>query len=68
MLLWSLAQLLLLQNWLAGPVAALTFLLFYLLRVPLKEQRMLERHGFRYLDYMNRTGGLVPRWFRSDSR
>ena len=64
MLLWALAQLLLLQNWLAGPVAAATFALAYLLRVPVKERRHLERHGDRYLDYMERTGGIVPRLTR----
>ncbi|MCH2558333.1 MAG: isoprenylcysteine carboxylmethyltransferase family protein [Alcanivorax sp.] len=67
MLLWALAQLLLLQNWLAGPVAALTFTLAYLLRVPLEEQQNLERHGHRYLDYMERTGGIIPRLTRSRS-
>ncbi|ASK33047.1 isoprenylcysteine carboxylmethyltransferase family protein [Alloalcanivorax mobilis] len=64
MLLWSLAQLLLLQNWLAGPAAALTFILVYLLRVPVEEQQRLERHGHRYLDYMERTGAIVPRFTR----
>lgn len=64
MLLWTLAQLLLLQNWLAGPAAALTFAIVYLLRVPLEEQHLLERHGHHYLDYMERTGGILPRWPR----
>lgn len=67
MLLWALAQLLLLQNWLAGPVAAVTVALAYLLRVPLEEQRDLERHGHRYLDYMERTGGVIPRLTRPRS-
>lgn len=67
MLLWALAQLLLLQNWLAGPVAAVTFALVYLLRVPLEEQRHLEHHGHRYLDYMERTGGILPRLTRHRS-
>lgn len=62
MLLWCLAQLLLLQNWLAGPAAAITFLVVYLLRVPRDEQLMLERFGHLYLDYMERTGELWPRW------
>lgn len=61
MFLWSVGQLLLLQNWLAGPAAAITFLLFYVLRLPLDEQRGLERFGYRYLDYMNRTGAILPR-------
>ncbi len=61
MLLWALAQILLLQNWLAGPAAAVTFLLVYVLRMPRREQRLLERYGYRYLEYMERTGGLLPR-------
>lgn len=65
MLLWSLAQSLLLQNWLAGPAAALTFALVYALRVPLVERRRLERHGHRYLDYMERTGAILPRFTRN---
>lgn len=64
LLLWALAQILLLQNWLAGPAAALTFLLVYLLRMPRREQRLLERYGYRYLEYMERTGGLLPRLTR----
>ena len=63
MLLWALAQILLLQNWLAGPAAALTFLAVYLLRMPRDEQHMLERFGHRYLEYMSRTGALLPRVF-----
>ena len=64
MLLWSLAQLLLLQNWLAGPAAALTFTMVYLLQLPREEQRMLERYGHRYLDYMARTPAILPRFSR----
>lgn len=66
LLLWTLAQLLLLQNWLAGPAAALTFALVYLLRVPVEEQRQLERHGHQYLDYMEKTGAIVPRLYSRD--
>lgn len=54
-------QWLLLQNWLAGSLATLAFVLVYLLRVPRDEQVMLERFGHRYLSYMDRTGALWPR-------
>lgn len=67
MFLWALAQVLLLQNWLAGPAAALTFAAVYFLRVPLDEQAQLERFGHRYLEYMNRTGSLWPRLPHRDS-
>lgn len=62
--LWVVAQALLLQNWLAGAAAVLTFLVVYALRIPYEEQRALERFGHRYLDYMSRTGSLLPRWPR----
>lgn len=62
MLLWCLAQWLLLQNWLAGPAAAITFALVYAARVPRDELMLLERFGGRYLDYMERTGAFCPRW------
>jgi protein-S-isoprenylcysteine O-methyltransferase Ste14 len=61
LLLLALAQALLLQNWLAGPAAVATFLLIHMLRLPLDEQTLLERFGQRYLEYMDRTGSLLPR-------
>lgn len=64
MLLWALAQLLLLQNWFGGPAAALTFVVVYLIRVPAEEDRQLHRFGHVYLDYMETTGGIFPRLFR----
>lgn len=64
LLLWALAQILLLQNWLAGPAAAVTVLLICFLRMPRREQRLLERYGHRYLEYMDRTGGVLPRLTR----
>lgn len=64
MLLWALAQLLLLQNWLGGPAAALTFIVVYLTRVPAAEDRQLHRFGHTYLDYMETTGGIFPRLSR----
>lgn len=62
LLLWALAQLLLLQNWLVDLAAILTFLAVYALRLPRDEQHLLERFGHRYLVYMERTGTLWPRW------
>jgi protein-S-isoprenylcysteine O-methyltransferase Ste14 len=59
--LWSVAQPLLLQNWIAGWAGLLLFLPLYLLRVPHEEQMMLERFGEAYRAYMSRTGRVVPR-------
>ena len=60
-LLWALAQILLLQNGLAGPLALLFFIPFYLLRSRAEEKLMLERFGDPYRTYMQTTGGIIPR-------
>lgn len=60
-LLWDVAQGLLLQNWLAGWSALATFALMYLVRTPREEQMMSEFFGQEYLDYMRQTGRLFPR-------
>lgn len=59
--LFVLAQILLLQNWIAGPANLLLFIPFYFLRVPQEEQMMIEQFGAPYRDYMARTGRVVPR-------
>ena len=59
--LWSVAQPLLLQNWIAGWAGLLLFLPLYLSRVPHEEQMMLEQFGEAYRAYMSRTGRVVPR-------
>jgi protein-S-isoprenylcysteine O-methyltransferase Ste14 len=60
-LLWSLAQGLLLQNWIAGFAGLGTFLPMYLVRIPREEQMMLDHFGDAYRDYRARTGRIVPR-------
>jgi protein-S-isoprenylcysteine O-methyltransferase Ste14 len=59
--LFSLAQGLLLSNWLAGWSAGATFTIMYFLRVPREERMMCEFLGQEYRDYMRRTGRLFPR-------
>jgi protein-S-isoprenylcysteine O-methyltransferase Ste14 len=56
--LWSLAQALLLHNWLAGPAFLATFWPLYRYRVPREEAQMLERFGDDYRDYAARTRRL----------
>jgi protein-S-isoprenylcysteine O-methyltransferase Ste14 len=60
-LLFGLAQGLLLQNWLAGWSAAATFALMYIGRVRREEQMMCEFFGQEYREYMRQTGRLFPR-------
>lgn len=59
--LWGFAQAMLLQNWLVGWFALLTFAAMYFLRMPREEQMMREAFGETYRDYMKRTGRLWPR-------
>lgn len=58
---WVIAQVLLLQNWIAGLTGLLVFTLFYFLRVPAEEKMMLEIFGDQYRDYMTKTGGVIPK-------
>jgi protein-S-isoprenylcysteine O-methyltransferase Ste14 len=59
--LWGVAQVLLLQNWVAGWASLALFTPLYILRVPREERMMLDRFGEGYRAYMDRTGRIVPR-------
>lgn len=59
--LFSLAQALLLENWLAGPAALVCFAPLYFRRVPREEQLMLDVFGERYRVYTGKTGRILPR-------
>lgn len=59
--LWGIAQILILQNWLAGPIGIITFAPFYFLRVKAEEKLMLDTFGDQYREYMKKTGGVVPK-------
>jgi protein-S-isoprenylcysteine O-methyltransferase Ste14 len=62
--LWVLAQPLLLQNWIAGFLNLLVFIPFYILRVQAEEQLMLEQFGDQYRSYMQKVGGVFPKFYR----
>lgn len=64
MTLFAAAQALLLHNWIAGLLGALTFVPIYFIRVPREEQMMLEQFGDQYRNYMKRTSRLFPKIFR----
>lgn len=59
-ILWGIAQLLVLHNWIVGPLALITFLPIFLYRIPREEQMMLDNFGDGYRDYMKQTGGIIP--------
>ena len=67
-ILFSIAQGLLLANWLAGWSALVGFGVLYLLRVRREEQLMLDAFGDAYGAYMARTHRLLPRWPRVRGR
>ena len=58
--LWSLAQALLLENWLAGYGALVSFAPMYFIRTPREEALMCEVFGDEYRQYMGRTGRALP--------
>jgi protein-S-isoprenylcysteine O-methyltransferase Ste14 len=61
LILWAIAQPVLLQNLLAGWVGPLAVALIWLVRVPAEERMMVERFGEEYLQYTERTGRVIPR-------
>lgn len=66
--LFSIAQGLLLNNWLAGWAVVLSFSTMYILRTPKEEAMMIDRFGSAYTDYMAETGRLFPRISQSISQ
>ena len=59
--LFSIAQGLLLENWLAGWSVVLAIAFLYFLRTPKEEEMMIDHFGSAYKDYMAATGRLFPR-------
>lgn len=57
----SLAQAVLLHNWVAGFSGLVTFLPVFLVRLHKEERMMIEAFGNEYRHYMRTTGGIFPR-------
>ncbi len=60
--LWVIAQILLLQNWLAGPIDFIFFIPFYIIRVRAEEKMMVDQFGEAYHQYKIKTGGVIPKF------
>jgi protein-S-isoprenylcysteine O-methyltransferase Ste14 len=60
----SITQILILQNWIAGPIRLIFFLPFYLLRKENEERMLEERFGQQYLHYKEQTGSLFPKFIK----
>ena len=56
-----LAQPCILPNWVAGFSGVVTFIALYLYRVGREERLMIEKFGTAYVEYMGRTGRLIPK-------
>ncbi|WP_207791890.1 protein-S-isoprenylcysteine O-methyltransferase [Siccirubricoccus phaeus] len=66
--LGTLAQMLLLPNYVVGPAGALAFAIMYARRVPHEEAMMRARFGDAYDRYTARTGRLLPRFCAAPDR
>jgi len=60
-LLWAIAQILILHNWIAGYSFIVVMIPHYLMRVGKEEQMMVEQFGGEYEDYMKTTGRIFPK-------
>ena len=61
LLLANIAQILLIQNWIAGPISIIMFILFYKFRSSAEEKMMMEKFGDQYREYKKTTGGILPK-------
>jgi protein-S-isoprenylcysteine O-methyltransferase Ste14 len=64
-ILWAIAQVMMLHNWIAGYSFIIFMVPHYLLRVNSEENMMIKQFGDEYRDYMKKTGRILPRLNRS---
>ena len=60
LLLYSVGQLLVIPNWIAGPSYLVSFGILFLFRVGDEERMMLETFGEQYAAYMSRSKRIIP--------
>jgi len=60
-LLWAIAQIMILHNWIAGYSFLIVQIPFYVIRIKNEEVMMLEQFGADYEAYMDKTGRLIPK-------
>jgi protein-S-isoprenylcysteine O-methyltransferase Ste14 len=63
-LLWAVAQIMILNNWIAGFSFFIVMVPHYLLRVGKEEQMMIDQFGEEYRVYMKTTGRILPKTIR----
>lgn len=59
--MWAIGQALLIDNWLAGPLGLIAFMLIYIFRIDREEQQLVETFGAQYVSYQKKTGRLLPK-------
>jgi len=60
-LIWAIAQIMILHNWIAGYSFLIFQIPFYFLRIRNEEKMMLEQFGGAYKTYMENTDRLIPK-------
>jgi len=60
-LLWGIAQMMMLHNWIAGFVYLAVVIPRTLVRIQKEEKLMLDKFGNEYRSYLEKTGGIFPR-------
>ena len=61
-IVWGLAQIMLIPNLIAGPLALVLILCVISMRIPREEQSMVEQFGDEYRQYIAKTGRIFPRF------
>ena len=60
-LIWAIAQIMILHNWIAGYSFLIVQIPFYLIRIKNEEAMMIEQFGDAYKTYMEETYRLIPK-------
>jgi protein-S-isoprenylcysteine O-methyltransferase Ste14 len=60
-LIWAVAQIMILHNWIAGYSFLIVQVPFYFIRIKNEERMMIEQFGAAYKDYMKKTSRLIPK-------
>jgi protein-S-isoprenylcysteine O-methyltransferase Ste14 len=59
-LIWAVAQIMILHNWIAGYSFLVVQVPFYIIRIKNEETMMIEHFGTAYKTYMEKTGRFIP--------
>jgi protein-S-isoprenylcysteine O-methyltransferase Ste14 len=60
MLIWAIAQCLIISNYIAGFSGLIVWVVFYFIRVPKEEKMMTDYFGEEYIKYKRQTKSILP--------